>query len=40
MWKAIIIIAILLIVVVTASKVVVDHGILHKNNKNKDDKNK
>lgn len=38
MWKAIIIIIALLIAVVTASKVVIEHGILHKNKKH-DDKN-
>lgn len=38
--KAVIIIVILLIVIVTASKFVVDHGILHKSKKdNKKDKN-
>lgn len=36
MWKAVIIIVILLIVVISASKAVIDHGILHKNKK--DDK--
>ena len=35
MWKAIVIIIVLLIVVISASKVIVDHGILHKD-KDKD----
>ena len=35
MWKAIIIGIIVLIVIISASKVIVDHGILHKNDRNK-----
>ena len=35
MWKAIIIGLIVLIVVVSASKAIVDHGIIHKNDRKK-----
>ena len=35
MWKAIIIAAIVVIVVISASKAIVENGILHKNKKGK-----